>query len=88
LLVLQEEGLITEVVNPAGLGVELQKQRLVIVVEGVGFALVDSAETMKAGIDGETNVALGVCGAEPCAVKTDVDFLGEEGDIGGMVSMT
>ena len=82
MLFFQEECLVAEVIGLACLRVEMEEEGLVAVGEGVGLPLVDGAEVMDAGVDGEADVGLEVGGAEPVAVEADVHFFGEEGDVG------
>lgn len=78
-IVLEEEGVVADVVDVSRLSVEVEKEGATFLIHVGGVALVDGAEVVGTGVDGEAHVTLPVGGAEPRAVQTDVDLFGDEG---------
>lgn len=74
--------MIADVVDVASLDVEVEEQGLALFVHAGGMALIDGAEVVGTGIDGEAHVCHRVCGTEPRAVEANVDLLGDEGIVG------
>jgi hypothetical protein len=59
----------------SGFGVEAKEKNAPLCIHIFEVALVGGAEVVNAGIDGEADVGLSVGGADPGAVKADIDLL-------------
>jgi hypothetical protein len=71
-----EEGVVADIVDMSGFGVETKQQDSPFLVHGVTVAaLIHGAEVMYAGIDREAEVAVVVGRAKPVAVEADVHLM-------------
>jgi len=63
---------IADVIDVAGLGVEVEKKCVTFTVHILQRTLIDGAEVMHAGIDYEVDMGICIRGSDPVAIETNV----------------